>query len=204
MPIIELTNVHFSRTFSGSGVYYTNSDTSVYIVDSVLPGSTSGNKSLRITWNENVSIRWTVGNPIINFGSNIRIEIAVKYVNPNFLEVGKRAEAGIFIGNISAGVGVMRVSTDYQFYVFLKRNIGTLVNIQIIPNYFEQIVLRQQTNQILFHYSFSTPNTKNLINSSSVSTTLASGQAGFFLFTEDRTSGTVFFDYFFVEQFTSA
>jgi len=204
MPIIELTNIHFSRTFSGSGVYYTDSDPSVYIVDSVLPGSTSGNRSLRITWNENVSIRWTVGNPIINFGSNIRIGIAVKYANPNFSTVGKKAEAGIFIGNISAGVGVMRTTSAYQYYVFLKRNTNVLVSNQISPSFFEQIVLRQETNQILFHYSFSNSNTKNLINSFSASTTLASGQAGFFLFTEDRTSGTVFFDYFFVEQFTSA
>jgi hypothetical protein len=204
MPVIELTNIHFSRSFSGNGVFYTNSDSSTYIVDSVLPGSTSGNRSLRIIWNEHVSIRWTVANPS-TFGSNIRIGIAVKYINLNFLQVGRRAEAGIFIGNISAGVGVIKISsTTYQYYVFLKRGTTTLVSNQISPSFFEQIFLRQETSQILFHYAFANPNTKNLINTFSASTIPASGQAGFFLFTEIATSGTVFFDYFFVEEFISA
>jgi len=204
MPVIELIHTNFIRTFSGSGVYYIDNESSIYIVDSVLPGSTSGNRSLKVNWNENVSIRWIAGNPPINFGGNIRIGIAVRYINPNFLQAGKKAEAGIFIGDISAGIGVIRVSSTYQFYVFLKKNIITLVNVQISPNFFEQIFLRQTTNQLLFYYSFSNPNNKNLVGTFSVSTTPSSGQAGFFLLTDDKTSGIVLFDYFFVEEFVGA
>jgi hypothetical protein len=205
MPIVELSATDFTINVSGLGTFYTDPDSSTYIVDSILPGSTSGNRSLRISWNEDVFIRWLVGRPPRTFGWNIRIGIAIKYINFNFLQDGKRARAGIFIGDISAGIEVRRISsTVYHYFLFLQRGSSTLASTQIYFSYFEQIILRQETNQILFHYSFNNPNSKNLINTLTYSTTPSSGQAGFFLLTDERTNGTVLFDYFFVDEFVGA
>jgi len=199
MPIIELRGTDFTRTFSGTGTYFSELETSVYVVDTVLSGSTSGIGSLRINWNGEVLIRWIAGNPPINFGSNIRMGICIRYLTVN-LPNGTQMRAGIFIGGLQAGIGVENNGGIYRYFIF-----PYLFSISYItPNYFEQIIMRQESALFLSHYSFSNSNTKTLTTSFTLPFTSFSGQAGFFLHTVPSSYGIILFDYFFIEEYVGA
>jgi hypothetical protein len=168
----------------------------VYIVDSVFPGSTSGTGSLKVVWNGQVNITWAVGNPPMNFGTNIRMGIAIKFLSLSFSS--GYADAGIFIGSLRGKMRVQKVGMDYYaYFIILGPSITT-----ITPNYFEQLILRQESIIALSHYSFSDQNNKSLANYISISSSPYTGQAGFFLQTTSGSNGSVLFDYFFIEEYT--
>ena len=195
MPVIELSLNNFTRTSSGSGSFFTESEPSVYIVDSVFPGSTSGIGSLKVVWNGQVNITWAVGNPPMNFGTNIRMGIAIRFLSLNISS--SYVEAGLFIGSLKGKMVVSRVGTDYIYAVGFGPGYTT-----ITPNYFEQLILRQESIISLSHYSFSNQNNKSLATYISISSSPHTGQAGFFLQTPSGSSGSVLFDYFFIEEYT--
>jgi hypothetical protein len=167
----------------------------VYIVDSVFPGSTSGTGSLKVVWNGLVNITWAVGNPPMNFGTNIRMGIAIRFLSLNISS--GYVEAGLFIGSLRGKIRIYRSGTEYIYNLILGPNFTT-----ITPNYFEQLILRQESIISLSHYSFSNQNNKSLANYISFSSSPYTGQAGFFLQTYPTTSGSVLFDYFFIEEYT--
>jgi hypothetical protein len=196
MPVIELSLNNFTRTSSGSGTFFTETEPSVYIVDSVFPGSTSGIGSLKVFWNGQVNITWAVGNPPMNFGTNIRMGIAIRFLSLSFSS--GVIETGLFIGSLKGKMVVSRVGTDYIYAV----GFGSPYTI-ITPNYFEQLILRQESIISLSHYSFSNQNNKSLANYISfLPASLYTGQAGFYLQTSSSTNGVVLFDYFFIEEYT--
>ena len=201
MAVIELRLTDFTRTVSGGGSFWTETEPSIYVVDSVFPGSTSGTGSLKVNWNGNVSIRWTVGNPPINFGTNIRMGIAIKFLSIYIQNVNRIVRAGLFIGsNTFINIEVRLDPSGYRYFVRHGSNL-----VVITPNYFEQLIFRQEVFPSLSHYSFSNQNNKSLANVISGGTITYSGQAGFYLLTpSDYSFGSVLFDYFFIEEYTSA
>jgi len=196
MPVIELQSTDFTRVASGS--FASEPEPSIYIVDSILAGSTSGTGSLKVSFSGNPSIRWIVGNPPITFGSNIRIGIAVKILDVSSGASVWRVRAGIFIGNNRAGIEVQYALGNLYYHLFFHT--ATML---ITPNYFEQIILRQETVSALSYFSFSNQNTKNLVSTITYGL-IDSGQAGFFLEGSSITHGTVLFDYFFIEEYIGA
>ena len=196
MPVIELSLNNFTRTSSGSGSFFTETEPSVYIVDSVFPGSTSGIGSLKVFWNGQVNITWAVGNPPMNFGTNIRMGIAIKFLSV-YISSSGYVEAGLFIGSLRGRIRIERFGTEYIYFLIF----GPASTI-ITPNYFEQLILRQESLISLSHYSFSNQNNKSLANYISSSAFLYTGQAGFYLQTSSSTNGIVLFDYFFIEEYT--
>ena len=195
MPVIELHLNDFTRTSSGSGSFFTESEPSVYIVDSVFPGSTSGIGSLKVFWNGQVNITWAVGNPPMNFGTNIRMGIAIRFSSVYISSGG--VEAGLFIGSLRVGIRVTKPMTEYIYTIALGA-----YSTMITPNYFEQLILRQETFISLSHYSFSNQNNKSLANYIFTPYSPHTGQAGFYLQTSSSTNGVVLFDYFFIEEYT--
>jgi len=195
MPIIELGSGDFTRVHLGSGSFASGIEQNIYIVDSVLEGSSSGTGSLKVDIYGNIQVKWIVGNPPINFGRNVRIGIAIK-----FLSFSPYVVAGIFIGNNEVGIYTGFDAYGNPAYYLWNSFAGSL---QITPNYFEQIILRQEIGTSVSYYSFSNQNTKNLVATLTASSTNL-GQAGFFVRKSSAGSISVLFDYFFIEEYIGA